>query len=352
MPNLKLQKGFLHIGILVLVVFSLMAAGAVATMAQNDEGQRSLTQVKETLKRLTHQTGNQTGNNQQGQQQDQQRRERPQVHVVPVERTIVHIPIKNPLFGRIAGAPFTVDPTFSVGSIMPGLLAHFKEAPAQRTVFTIHLTEGWANHDLLIPDYGTFLHFLPANVISYLGKQGIPTDVAPTTGDLPTMTPIYSTSPSTSSKGCLPVGDVNNDGKVDGADAAAITNYIAGRGTIDPYKGRADVDASRTVDQIDAQLILQYSQNLITTFPGCSDNDNDGFNNTTEVYIGTDPNVACGVNAWPPDFDNNRAINIDDIFKINSKIGSADMRYDLNLDGTVNIFDVNIVRNNFGKTCK
>ena len=46
------------------------------------------------------------------------------------------------------------------------------------------------------------------------------------------------------------------------------------------------------------------------------DPDCDGWTTAVEESIGTDPNLHCGANAWPPDFDDNRVINIADLNKL------------------------------------
>lgn len=83
-----------------------------------------------------------------------------------------------------------------------------------------------------------------------------------------------------------------------------------------------------------------------------TDSDKDAFNDILEVYLGTNPASACGTNAWPPDFDNNKAVNMSDILKVSSKVGSGEHRFDLNRDAKVDAADVKIVSGYFGKTCK
>ncbi len=87
------------------------------------------------------------------------------------------------------------------------------------------------------------------------------------------------------------------------------------------------------------------------------DNDADGFSNTVEQYVGTNPNLACGANSWPPDFDNDGVVSILDLSRLAShygtKVGDAgySARFDLNGDGAINIIDLSIVAGYFLKQC-
>jgi hypothetical protein len=80
------------------------------------------------------------------------------------------------------------------------------------------------------------------------------------------------------------------------------------------------------------------------------DDDNDGFADDRELYLGTDPLDACpddpSDDAWPPDISNNTRVNLFDIMEFVLHFPSAlgdpkyDNRVDLNADGRINIFDV------------
>jgi hypothetical protein len=70
--------------------------------------------------------------------------------------------------------------------------------------------------------------------------------------------------------------------------------------------------------------------------------DCDGFSDADEVVIGTCPNVACGANAWPPDFDDNEVINILDVgqllpprYGMTSSDPGRDRRYDIVPNGVI-----------------
>lgn len=88
-----------------------------------------------------------------------------------------------------------------------------------------------------------------------------------------------------------------------------------------------------------------------------TDTDGDGFTDTAEQYIGTNPNVKCGIDAWPLDFNNDNAVSIHDfsLFRQHhpSAIGQAnyDKRYDLNADQRIDILDFSIFRALYPSTC-
>jgi hypothetical protein len=90
-----------------------------------------------------------------------------------------------------------------------------------------------------------------------------------------------------------------------------------------------------------------------TTITVNNDEDRDGFADSVELYLGTDPYRACGPNAWPPDFDNNGVVNILDVLLFKPKISPNpyDKRYDLNTDGKVDILDVLLMKLYINKRC-
>lgn len=107
----------------------------------------------------------------------------------------------------------------------------------------------------------------------------------------------------------------------------------------------------RTLEAPDVEGIKELYE------PESTDNDHDGFTNLVERYIGTDPNTACGVNAWAPDIDNDGAVSILDLTRMSnafgSRIGDANynVRYDLDADGAISILDMTFAANYFTKKC-
>ena len=81
-----------------------------------------------------------------------------------------------------------------------------------------------------------------------------------------------------------------------------------------------------------------------------TDDDGDGSLDTWEKYMGTDSLDKCADNtndeAWPPDFNNNRTVNIIDVLNYGPVILTSygqpkfNRRYDLNANAAINIIDV------------
>lgn len=89
-----------------------------------------------------------------------------------------------------------------------------------------------------------------------------------------------------------------------------------------------------------------------------NDDDHDGFSNSVELLMGTNPNKACADsttdNAWPVDTNNNQVINGGDVSKIVPYVSGLlgyNKRYDLNLDGLNNRADVEIIAKYFLQEC-
>lgn len=88
------------------------------------------------------------------------------------------------------------------------------------------------------------------------------------------------------------------------------------------------------------------------------DDDNDGFSNSVELLMGTNPNKKCADSAtdeaWPVDTNNNQAINGGDVSKIVPYVSGLlgyNKRYDLNLDGLNNKADVETIVKYFLQEC-
>lgn len=87
------------------------------------------------------------------------------------------------------------------------------------------------------------------------------------------------------------------------------------------------------------------------------DSDNDGFDNETEVAIGTLPNVVCsqnGLDAWPPDFNKDGKVDSQDdtLFKQQyGKFRKYNKRYDLTANGSINKKDRQVFLSFLGKNC-
>ena len=88
-----------------------------------------------------------------------------------------------------------------------------------------------------------------------------------------------------------------------------------------------------------------------------TDTDGDGFSDRVESFVGTDPKVACGTNAWPADVDDSKKIDIFDVQSVLNALGATAgtanyrARYDLNTDNSITQTDADIIYKYFGKTC-
>jgi len=93
-----------------------------------------------------------------------------------------------------------------------------------------------------------------------------------------------------------------------------------------------------------------------------TDDDDDGYGDTMELFVGTDHLVPCddGVSLpdWPPDFDDDRTVTISDLLPFKPHFGAAspsdsvyDARYDLNMNGAINIADLIPFKPAYGQGC-
>lgn len=152
-------------------------------------------------------------------------------------------------------------------------------------------------------------------------------------------TPTSASMPATT----LCAGTLDSDG-----DGLSDDDEINIYGT-DPFNPDTDGDGLT-----DGQEVLIHG-----TDPLNPDTDGDGFNDFREVFMVTDPLVACGTDAWPPDFDNNQLVNILDLSQLTppafgSSTGDPDYsnRKDLTADGTINILDLSLMTPpTFGSSC-
>jgi len=88
------------------------------------------------------------------------------------------------------------------------------------------------------------------------------------------------------------------------------------------------------------------------------DDDNDGFSDAIESYVGTDVLLDCGTNAWPADINNDGASDISDISLAGGSFGKAvppaPRRHNIAPDppdGVVDITDIGTMGGFFGKSC-
>jgi len=89
-----------------------------------------------------------------------------------------------------------------------------------------------------------------------------------------------------------------------------------------------------------------------------TDTDGDGWPDSDEATIGTNPNMRCGTNAWPADINNDRIVDITDISIVGRDFGqtmpSAPARYSIAPappDAFVDITDIARLGGLFGRNC-
>jgi hypothetical protein len=132
-------------------------------------------------------------------------------------------------------------------------------------------------------------------------------------------------------------------------------------------RGTLPTGTTVTVQQDGSAIEVCNSESSSTsvTFTGISipagscstDNDADGFFNPTETFVGTDPDLACGVGAWPPDVDDSGDVDIFDVAPLKASFGSSsgqaayNRRVDFNASNNVNIADVAILKRFFLQSC-
>ena len=93
------------------------------------------------------------------------------------------------------------------------------------------------------------------------------------------------------------------------------------------------------------------------TDPLVSDTDGDGFSDGDEVFMGTNPVLACGVAALPPDFNSDQSVDIFDVNILKPALFSSapgppySVRLDLKPDNNIDIFDINRLKPFFFLSC-
>lgn len=88
-----------------------------------------------------------------------------------------------------------------------------------------------------------------------------------------------------------------------------------------------------------------------------NDPDCDGFTTAIESFVGTNPILHCGTDAWPPDINNDGKVSLSDVLKYAPVFNSLapgppyNVRYDLNADNKINLSDVLKFAPFFNQSC-
>src|SRR2546427_1217761 len=127
-----------------------------------------------------------------------------------------------------------------------------------------------------------------------------------------------------------------------GATSKGFTKYTVGPGHITAQFVKSTGDLTDSISIVSNQ-----------------DSDGDGFTNGVESFAGTDPFLACGVEAWPADTNNDTFSDISDIGALADNFGEpvppAPARHDIapnNPDRFVDITDMSRIARFFGKSCR
>lgn len=151
--------------------------------------------------------------------------------------------------------------------------------------------------------------------------------------------------------------DIDGDGRGDACDPDSDNDGIPDD-IEDQHACLGRLTADGHLDP-DDDMLPSLTETIIGADPCHPDTDGDGFSDGVEVYVGTDPLFACGNNNWPPDFNNDKTIDILDIVQMAPPaFGAAEAdpgysnRKDLNADGVINILDLVLMAPPvFGSTC-
>ncbi len=125
-----------------------------------------------------------------------------------------------------------------------------------------------------------------------------------------------------------------------------------------PNPGQENADGDQWGDACETADCIAVAT-LWVTPPG--DTDCDGWTSADEGAIGTDPNDPCANtpaandeadDRWPPDFDDNKTVNIVDVLQLKPVFGTPSARHDLDASGgNINIVDVLKIKPVFNGSC-
>jgi len=144
---------------------------------------------------------------------------------------------------------------------------------------------------------------------------------------------------------------------VSGPVTMSIGNFLRGSLPTGTKAAVSKTGSATTVCNTGSSGDITFTGIVITPGYCLTDSDTDGFFDPTEGYIGTSTTLACGVGAWPPDFDDSGEVDIFDVGPFKNAFGTKtgdplySVRVDLNADTFINIADLGILKRFFGRSC-
>jgi hypothetical protein len=166
--------------------------------------------------------------------------------------------------------------------------------------------------------------------------------------------------------------DTNTDGSVNMLDVLEIRSHFGKSLGEDGYDPRFDLEFDGSINLLDVSLFRQAwnrscadvgldSDGDTVVDANDADDDNDGFADIIELYLGTDHRSACasdpGHQAWPADFNSDRVSDLLDVVYLKpafrTRLGDPgfDRRCDLNADSAVDVLDVIAMKPYFKDRC-
>jgi len=163
--------------------------------------------------------------------------------------------------------------------------------------------------------------------------------------------------------GCDPAtyaGDTDRDGKADAAPDNCVSNW-------NPEQTNTDAALRAAGAQLPVPTSLPLDSPLALGDVCDTDDDNDGFTDTAEWYVGTDPLDNCTtvsgnkIDAWPLDTNKDTFVTMADVFFFAGKLGAqislspptswSLVRLNFNMDDYITMADVFFFAGKLGQQC-
>jgi lysophospholipase L1-like esterase len=170
-----------------------------------------------------------------------------------------------------------------------------------------------------------------------------------------------TTPPDSGSTGSLVSGGVSVQLTATDNDGVSGIEYKIGTGAYQAYTTPVTVPIASTI----TWRAVDVNGNVEGTH-GCfgggwnwvsGDSDCDAFIDSQESVVGTNPNMACGVNAWPVDLNDDHKVTLADMTPLVLAFNAVapgppySVRYDLSGDGKITLADIVNFVLFFNKSC-